>query len=105
MSVRIRSSALAVVVMGNGIAVAAAPVPVTPDDFTNYVAQQFMAALPDYEVNVLGPLTLRVTPPGSSNGFQANLDRVHDFCVRNRGGCAQVLGQFVQQASTTLRNT
>lgn len=95
---------LAAAVLGAGTALAAEVIPSDPEGFTNYVAGAFKAALPDYQVNVAGRLTVGITRSGAKDGMQANLDRMFDFCARDARNCPQMLRQFIVQFAGAVKN-
>jgi uncharacterized protein YtpQ (UPF0354 family) len=64
------------------------------DAFIARVAQMLAAALPKAEVTVSGPRTLRVRSPQMGDG-QINLERLSEFCARNRKDCDAALRTFV----------
>ncbi|HVT51382.1 MAG TPA: hypothetical protein VHE77_07440 [Dongiaceae bacterium] len=87
-----------------GIAPAAADtVPMDPDAFTQYVLGDFKAKLPDYDVSIAGPLSIKIVPKGGG-ALQANLDRMHDFCARNADACADMLKDYVAKASESVKS-
>jgi len=66
--------------------------------FTEYVAAQLRRALRGATVEVKGPLTL------GFGGFQANLDRIFDFCNRNAAGCANEVANYVKGAAQAYQD-
>ncbi|BAL96359.1 hypothetical protein [Rubrivivax gelatinosus] len=83
-----------------GLATSALAQPVPPEDeaaFTRQAAETLQRSLSSGTVTVQGPLTLRV---GDS---RINLDRIHDFCRRDRANCADHLNAFLQDMAVSLR--
>jgi hypothetical protein len=79
-----------------------ASVPSDAGDFTAYVARAFAAALPDYKVEVRAPLTLALSRSDGGTA-QANLDRVYEYCSRNRADCDRAVASHVAGVAETMR--
>ena len=85
-------------------AAARAQAPADEAAFTKEMAARFAQALPESRVEVKGPLTLGLSGAGLSAQFQINLNRVWDFCVRNRDACAAAMAQHVAVTAASLRD-
>lgn len=67
--------------------------------FTAYVADQLQKGIGgDATVTVKGPLTLGLA------GLQANLDRIYEYCKKDRNGCAKVITTYVQGAAQVYKD-
>lgn len=79
-------------------------IPQDANGFTEYVAARLKKEIGEANVAVKGPLTLGV------GDLQANLDRIYDFCRRDREGCDLEIDRYVrgvedlQQSMTTPAN-
>jgi len=69
-------------------------VPFEKEAFTAFMADRFRQAMPGWQITIAGPLTLKVVmPDGDEN--TSMLNRAHEFCLRNRRGCAEWLDDYV----------
>ena len=73
-------------------------IPTDAAGFTDYVASRLRAEVGESEVRIKGPLTLGV------GELQANLDRVFEFCKRNRQGCPDEVSTYVRAAAQMHRD-
>jgi hypothetical protein len=76
-----------------------AEVPGDAPGFTQFVAGQLQNSLKDQKVEIGSSLTLRINQPDGKNILQANLDRVFEFCSRNRDRCSSAIAQYVSGVS------
>ncbi len=74
--------------------VRAEDMPLDPDGFTVFVADQIREEMPDYRITIVGLMTLRVVPP-QEDWSELYLDRVHDYCLRQPDDCARALESFI----------
>jgi uncharacterized protein YtpQ (UPF0354 family) len=72
--------------------------PLDPDGFTAHVASLLRQAVGDSAVTIKGPLTIGL------GELQANLDRVHAFCQRERGACEAEVTRYVKGAAEVHRD-
>jgi hypothetical protein len=82
------------------LAAAGPPVPRDESGFTKALADRFTAAVPGATVTVKSPRTLSLAVSGFA--MQVSLDRVWDFCIRNREDCGGIIDDFVEKTSATL---
>jgi hypothetical protein len=71
--------------------------------FTAFMADRFRQAMPDCRIAIAGPLTLKiVSPDGEENTNMLN--RAHEFCLRQRRGCAEWLDSYVAKTRETWKD-
>ncbi len=76
------------------------PIPKTVEGFTAYMADRFAEAMPGDKVTVRGPLQLEVVVPAGPH--TVNLNRVWDFCERDRRHCRKEVDGFLENMPGTM---
>jgi uncharacterized protein YtpQ (UPF0354 family) len=95
------------VVLALGTHVAIAQLTVIPTDasgFTQFVADQLQKNLQDQKIEAASALTLRINQADGKNILQANLDRVFEFCSRNRERCSAAVNQYVSGVASVAQD-
>ncbi|HTI85112.1 MAG TPA: hypothetical protein VL966_00755 [Alphaproteobacteria bacterium] len=70
---------------------------------TKAMADKFRAAMPDAQVDIKQqPLTLSIKPSGAANEFQVSLDRVWQFCSKNKSQCRAQMDDYVAKSATAM---
>jgi hypothetical protein len=99
----LRIAALVAIAIGVASASAHAQAPRDRAALTKAMADKFGAALPGAAVEIKQPpLTLGVKLPGSDNEFQVSLDRVWQFCSKNKSECPAQMNDFVAKSAAAI---
>ena len=78
-------------------------IPKTADKFTAYMADRFSDALPSVKASIKGPLELEVVSPKGRQ--QVFLNRVWDFCERDRRNCRKEVDSFLANMPSVVLET
>jgi hypothetical protein len=80
----------------------ASETPLEKNAFTASLRSLFQSALPQSEVTIVGPLTLKVLLPedGGKNFHTAHLDALYDLCVRDPKSCDAAVSYHVTDITT-----